>query len=104
MQLFGLLNSLLRHHPATSRNNLHITRYNVMPLSANSGIIGWVKNCDTIHQVCLSLPLVPLFSFSLSTSSCPFLLPLPLPMTHGLLFLLSILSFSSLTPSLYSQL
>lgn len=51
MQLFGLINVLLENDQLTSRSNLRITRYAVMPLSSNSGIIGWVKNCDTMHQV-----------------------------------------------------
>jgi serine/threonine-protein kinase mTOR len=50
-QLFGLINALLVNDPSTSRSNLRITRYAVMPLSSNSGVIGWVKNCDTLHQV-----------------------------------------------------
>ncbi|GFS18339.1 serine/threonine-protein kinase mTOR [Elysia marginata] len=51
MQLFGLVNSLLRNNPDTFRRNLTITRFAAIPLSTNSGLIGWVPNCDTIHSL-----------------------------------------------------
>lgn len=28
-----------------------ITRFAAIPLSTNSGLIGWVRNCDTIHSL-----------------------------------------------------
>jgi phosphatidylinositol kinase/protein kinase (PI-3 family) len=49
MQLFGLVNQLLNSTPSTSRKDLAIARYAVVPLSPNSGLIGWVPNCDTMH-------------------------------------------------------
>lgn len=49
MQLFGLVNTLLVSNPETFRRNLTIQRYAVIPLSTNSGLIGWVPNCDTLH-------------------------------------------------------
>lgn len=49
MQLFGLVNTLLANDPETSRRNLTIQRYAVIPLSTNSGLIGWVPHCDTLH-------------------------------------------------------
>ncbi|VDP19438.1 unnamed protein product [Soboliphyme baturini] len=51
MQLFGLVNTLLLENPTTCRRNLTIQRYSVIPLSQNSGLIGWVPNCDTIHAL-----------------------------------------------------
>lgn len=51
MQLFGLINTLLANDNETSRRNLAIQRYSVMPLSHSSGLIGWVPNCDTLHQL-----------------------------------------------------
>lgn len=51
MQLFGLVNSLLAQHHTTSRHNLSIQRYAVIPLSPNSGLIGWVPQCDTLHAL-----------------------------------------------------
>ena len=51
MQLFGLTNALLANHRDTSKRNLAIRRYAVIPLSPNCGIIGWVPHCDTLHQL-----------------------------------------------------
>lgn len=51
MQLFGLVNTLLANDQDTSRKNLFIKRFPVIPLSQNTGIIGWVPNCDTLHQL-----------------------------------------------------
>ncbi|KAL1122375.1 hypothetical protein AAG570_003780 [Ranatra chinensis] len=51
MQLFGLVNTLLLNDPDTSRRNLTIQRYAVIPLSTNSGLIGWVPHCDTLHTL-----------------------------------------------------
>lgn len=28
-----------------------LSRYSVVPLSPNSGLIGWVPHCDTLHQL-----------------------------------------------------
>ena len=56
MQLFGLINICLDNDRSTSNRELYITRYSVLPLSNNSGVIGWVHQCDTINslirQVC----------------------------------------------------
>ena len=51
MQLFGLINALLSKDSDTRKKNLFIKRYSVIPLSHNTGIIGWVSNCDTMHQL-----------------------------------------------------
>ena len=51
MQLFSLVNTLLIHDPETFRRNLTIQRYAVIPLSTNSGLIGWVPYCDTLHSL-----------------------------------------------------
>eukprot|EP01012_Entosiphon_sulcatum_P023740 TRINITY_DN2884_c0_g1_i1.p1 TRINITY_DN2884_c0_g1~~TRINITY_DN2884_c0_g1_i1.p1 ORF type:complete len:760 (+),score=204.03 TRINITY_DN2884_c0_g1_i1:157-2436(+) len=51
MQLFGLVNTLLQSAPVTAKMTLNIQRYPVIPLSANAGLIGWVDNCDTFHQL-----------------------------------------------------
>lgn len=50
-QLFGLVNALLINDRTTSTKELKITRYPVIPLSHNVGIIGWLPNCDTLHQL-----------------------------------------------------
>lgn len=58
MQLFGLVNALLASSSeggggggGSGGVGLRIARFAVMPLSANSGLIGWVRGCDTLHQV-----------------------------------------------------
>ncbi|KAK7308802.1 hypothetical protein RJT34_05051 [Clitoria ternatea] len=49
--LFGLVNTLLENCPKTAEKDLAIDRYAVIPLSPNSGLIEWVPNCDTSHQL-----------------------------------------------------
>jgi FKBP12-rapamycin complex-associated protein len=51
MQLFGLVNTMLSHDRITAERDLSIARYAVIPLSPNSGLIGWVPNCDTLHAL-----------------------------------------------------
>lgn len=51
MQLFGLVNNLLGTDPETFKSHLNIQRYPVIPLSPNSGLIGWVPHCDTLHAL-----------------------------------------------------
>eukprot|EP00595_Chromulina_sp_UTEXLB2642_P003213 CAMPEP_0196768462 /NCGR_PEP_ID=MMETSP1095-20130614/42795_1 /TAXON_ID=96789 ORGANISM="Chromulina nebulosa, Strain UTEXLB2642" /NCGR_SAMPLE_ID=MMETSP1095 /ASSEMBLY_ACC=CAM_ASM_000446 /LENGTH=1571 /DNA_ID=CAMNT_0042138109 /DNA_START=3776 /DNA_END=8494 /DNA_ORIENTATION=- len=53
MQLFGLVNALLVHDRRTSSesHNLTIERYAVIPLSPTAGLISWVPNCDTMHDL-----------------------------------------------------
>ncbi|XP_051146490.1 serine/threonine-protein kinase TOR isoform X2 [Andrographis paniculata] len=51
MQLFGLVNTLLANSRKTAEKDLSIQRYSVIPLSPNSGLIGWVPNCDTLHHL-----------------------------------------------------
>lgn len=57
--------------------DLSIERYSVIPLSPNSGLIGWVPNCDTLHHLIreyrdarkVSLCPMDLFFFSLLLES-----------------------------------
>ncbi|XP_052743299.1 serine/threonine-protein kinase Tor [Bicyclus anynana] len=51
MQLFGLVNTLLQADTNTYRHDLAIQRYAVIPLSPNSGLIGWVPQCDTLYNL-----------------------------------------------------
>ncbi|KAL1876357.1 hypothetical protein VTK73DRAFT_9536 [Phialemonium thermophilum] len=51
MQLFGLCNTLLANDSECYKRHLNITRYPAIPLSQNSGLIGWVMNSDTIHHL-----------------------------------------------------
>ena len=49
MQLFGLVNTLLAMDPECLKRHLNIQRYAAIPLSTQSGLIGWVPNSDTLH-------------------------------------------------------
>jgi serine/threonine-protein kinase mTOR len=51
MQLFGLVNALLQNDPETHKRHLAIERFSVIPLSQNTGLIGWLPHCDTMHTV-----------------------------------------------------
>lgn len=51
MQLFGLANALLAIDRSTDMQFLKIERYPVVPLSPNTGLVGWVPNCDTLHDL-----------------------------------------------------
>ncbi|KAJ2698563.1 phosphatidylinositol kinase- protein kinase tor1 [Coemansia sp. IMI 209128] len=51
MQLFGLINSLLTRDAETARRSLAIERFPVIPLSSNSGLIGFYPNCETLHEI-----------------------------------------------------
>ena len=51
MQLFGLVNTLLANTPETARKHLSIEQYAISPLSPNSGLIGWMPHCDTLHTL-----------------------------------------------------
>jgi FKBP12-rapamycin complex-associated protein len=51
MQLFSMVNKLLLNDPETERKELRITKFSVVPLSVNTGLIGWVRNCDTLQNV-----------------------------------------------------
>ncbi|KAH6587481.1 hypothetical protein BASA61_006206 [Batrachochytrium salamandrivorans] len=51
MQLFGLVNTLLHTDAETFKRHLSIRRYPIVPLSPNSGLIGWVPHCDTLHSL-----------------------------------------------------
>jgi len=51
MQLFGLCNTLLGNDSECYKRHLNIQRYPAIPLSQNSGLLGWVPNSDTVHQL-----------------------------------------------------
>eukprot|EP01087_Luapelamoeba_hula_P010436 TRINITY_DN2769_c0_g1_i1.p1 TRINITY_DN2769_c0_g1~~TRINITY_DN2769_c0_g1_i1.p1 ORF type:complete len:426 (-),score=46.64 TRINITY_DN2769_c0_g1_i1:86-1363(-) len=51
MQLFSLINTLLSNDRETAGRHLSIQRYAIIPLSPNSGLIGWVPNHDTLHAL-----------------------------------------------------
>lgn len=51
MQFFGLVNTLLQNDPETHKRHLAIERFSVIPLSQNTGLIGWLPQCDTMHSL-----------------------------------------------------
>lgn len=51
MQLFGQVNALLAKDRRNYSHDLSIQRYAVAPLSHNAGVVGWVPNTDTLHQL-----------------------------------------------------
>ncbi|KAF2153226.1 TOR1 phosphatidylinositol 3-kinase [Myriangium duriaei CBS 260.36] len=51
MQLFGLCNTLLANDPECLKRHLNIQRFSAIPLSTQSGLLGWVPNSDTLHAL-----------------------------------------------------
>lgn len=51
MQLFGLVNTLLNNDSESFKRHLNIQKFPVIPLSQNSGLLGWVPNSDTLHNL-----------------------------------------------------
>jgi FKBP12-rapamycin complex-associated protein len=51
MQLFGLVNTLLDNDGEAFKRHLSVQRFPAIPLSQNSGLIGWVCNSDTLHAL-----------------------------------------------------
>jgi FKBP12-rapamycin complex-associated protein len=51
MQLFGLCNTLLANDSECYKRHLNVQGYPAIPLSQNSGLLGWVPNSDTIHYL-----------------------------------------------------
>jgi FKBP12-rapamycin complex-associated protein len=49
MQLFALCNTLLANDTECRKRHLNIQRYAAIPLSTQSGLLGWVPNSDTMH-------------------------------------------------------
>lgn len=43
------MNRLLHNNPETEKKELYITRYSIIPLSVNTGLLGWVHDCDTLQ-------------------------------------------------------
>jgi hypothetical protein len=50
MQLFGLVNSFLGKLKER-KSGMNITRFPVVPIHANVGLLGWVENAETLHSV-----------------------------------------------------
>ncbi|CCM00588.1 uncharacterized protein FIBRA_02624 [Fibroporia radiculosa] len=49
MQLFSLVNNLLSVDTNCFKRRLHIQRFPVTPLAPNAGLLGWVRDSDTMH-------------------------------------------------------
>lgn len=49
MQLFGLCNTLLMNDTECRKRHLNIQSYAAVPLSTQSGLLGFVPNSDTLH-------------------------------------------------------
>ena len=83
MQLFGLVNTLLSIDDQTSKKDLTIKKYPVIPLSQNTGLIGWVSNCDTLHVLIKEHreenKVIPTIEYKLMEQICEGFVMLPLP-------------------------
>ncbi|KAJ2779391.1 phosphatidylinositol kinase- protein kinase tor1 [Coemansia javaensis] len=51
MQVFGLVSSLLARDNETSRRSLAVEQFPVVPLSSNTGLIGYYPNCKVIEDL-----------------------------------------------------
>ena len=51
MQLFGLVNTLLLNDAESFKRHLSIQQFPAIPLSQNSGLLGWVPHSDTLHNL-----------------------------------------------------
>ncbi|KAL9017036.1 MAG: hypothetical protein Q9185_005638 [Variospora sp. 1 TL-2023] len=51
MQLFGLVNTLLNNDSESFKRHLNIQQFPAIPLSQSSGLLGWVPNSDTLHNL-----------------------------------------------------
>jgi FKBP12-rapamycin complex-associated protein len=51
MQSLSLVNTLLKKNDKTAKKNLDIITYPVIPMSTNTGLLGWVQGCDTLFQL-----------------------------------------------------
>jgi FKBP12-rapamycin complex-associated protein len=51
MQFLNLVNKLLVSERESLKKDLTITKYEIIPLTLNTGLIGWVENCDTLNEL-----------------------------------------------------
>ncbi|OHS99482.1 PIKK family atypical protein kinase [Tritrichomonas foetus] len=51
MQFFNLINSLLTTDKVTKRLRVTISKYAIIPIAPNAGLISWVTGADTMHQL-----------------------------------------------------
>eukprot|EP00039_Didymoeca_costata_P005657 m.83399 g.83399 ORF g.83399 m.83399 type:complete len:2577 (+) comp12920_c0_seq6:63-7793(+) len=51
MTLFGLINTMLADNAETAKRELRIIRYSITTLSPSAGLIEWVSDCVTLHEI-----------------------------------------------------
>ena len=51
MNFFILLNNLMKNDKTTSNMGEYLSKYTIIPLSHNSGLISWVLGADTLQQL-----------------------------------------------------
>lgn len=51
MQLFSLVNSIFKRTRETKELQAYIVRYAVVPMTMSCGLIAWVTDADTFHQI-----------------------------------------------------
>eukprot|EP01063_Lacrimia_lanifica_P009384 TRINITY_DN1637_c0_g1_i1.p1 TRINITY_DN1637_c0_g1~~TRINITY_DN1637_c0_g1_i1.p1 ORF type:complete len:3223 (+),score=943.34 TRINITY_DN1637_c0_g1_i1:82-9750(+) len=51
MQLFALINQLLHEDRVTAKNATNIEVYSVTPLASSAGLIGWLRNAETLYTI-----------------------------------------------------
>ena len=51
MQLFGLVNCFLGKLKERKSTGMNVTRFPVIPIHANVGLLGWVENAETLHNI-----------------------------------------------------
>jgi len=51
MDFLGLVNKLMRADESTRGKYLPIRRYTITSLSADTGLIGWLHDCDTLYEL-----------------------------------------------------
>jgi FKBP12-rapamycin complex-associated protein len=57
MQLLDLINNLLNSNAETTKKDLLITKYDVIVLSSNVGLLEWVENTETFYSLIKSYRL-----------------------------------------------
>lgn len=55
MQFFALVNSLMSHSQIPLKEHMSITTYEVIPLTGQVGLIGWVPDCNTVFDLIRNL-------------------------------------------------
>lgn len=59
MQVLSFVNVLLEKHSATSQRDCAIHTYSVTPLSESAGLVGWVNDSNTLHNLVLEYRHTP---------------------------------------------